>query len=182
MIAGITLLASLAGGISFLNQKGIIFNVTPSLPIGFYKIDRITGRQPQLHDNQIILLCPPSPAAANPAMRQAIKAGWLIRSPQSPCVDEIVPFLKKIAAQHGQTITISMTGLSVDNQPLPRTAIEPRAENGTRIIHQKMGSYRVERGQIWVYDNSSPWAYDSRYWGPISTQNVIATAAPVLTW
>lgn len=181
LIAPIFLLSSLATGISFLNHNGIIFNATPSMPMGFYKIDRVKGHLLHLHDNQIILLCPPSPAD-NPAMKQAISDHWLIRSPKSHCIDHVVPFLKKIAAQSGQSVQVSMTGLAVDNHMLPRTAIEPRAKNGTRIIHEKIGLYSVMKGQIWVYDNSSPWAYDSRYWGPISKLNVIAKARPVLTW
>ncbi|MEE3501280.1 S26 family signal peptidase [Acidiphilium acidophilum] len=161
-----------------LVRSGLIINVTPSMPIGLYRLSSLPRR---LHDGMIVYLCPPSPAR-NLAMAQAAQGKWLLTSPRSPCPSHLVPFLKKIGATPGQTVTLTMRGTSIDGHLLPATAIKRFAKNGQPMIHQKPGSYLMGPRQVWVWDNSSPWAYDSRYWGPLPVANILKQARPVLTW
>lgn len=102
--------------------------------------------------------------------------------PGSPCVDHPAPFLKRIGALPGQRVSISMSGMSVDGHILPSTAIKARSKTGLPIIHYPLGRSTVRPGHVWLTDNSSPWAYDSRYWGPVTASHLLAEAAPVLTW
>ncbi len=161
-----------------LVRSGLIINVTPSMPIGLYRLSSLPRR---LHDSMIVYLCPPSPAR-NLAMMQAVRGHWLLTSPRSTCSAHLVPFIKQIGATPGQTVTLTMRGTSIDGHPLPATAIKHFAKNGQPMIHQKPGSYQMKSGQVWVWDNSSPWAYDSRYWGPLPVANILKQARPVLTW
>jgi len=161
-----------------INKSGIFINVTASMPVGFYEKHALPGT---ITPGLTVLLCPPSPEAS-PAIRQAIKDNWLIKSNNAPCKNHLVPFLKNIAAVPGQKITINMSGIYVDGNKLGKTKIQPVAKNGEAIVHYPLGTYTVKPGEVWVWDNSSKWAYDSRYWGPISVGNLIASASPVLTW
>ena len=161
-----------------LAHSGLIINLTPSMPIGLYHLSPLPHR---LHDGMIVCLCPPSPAS-NPAMAQAVRARWLLTSPSSTCPAHLVPFIKRIGATPGQTVSLTMNDTSIDGHRLPGTAIKRFAKNGQPIIHQKPGIYHMKLGQVWAWDNSSPWAYDSRYWGPLPVANILKQARPVLTW
>lgn len=161
-----------------INKSSIFINVTSSMPVGFYKKHALPGT---ITPGMTVLLCPPSPAAS-PAIRQAIKDNWLIKSNNTPCKDHLVPFLKNIAAVPGQKISIKMSGIYVDGSKLSKTKIQPVAKNGKKIVHYPLGTYTVQPGHVWLWDNSSKWAYDSRYWGPIPVGNLVASARPVLTW
>lgn len=175
----IAVLVALGVGASVaLARSGLIINVTPSMPPGLYRLSALPAR---LHDGMIIYLCPPSPAH-NAAMAQAVRGHWLLISPRSPCPANLVPFLKRIAATPGQTVTLTMRGTSIDGHRLPLTAIQPLAKNGVPMVHQRPGVYLMKPGQVWVWDNSSPWAYDSRYWGPLPVADILKKARPVLTW
>lgn len=169
-------LATCAAAVFSFNAAGFIFNATPSLPVGVY---RITSLPRHLQDGDMVELCPPS---KNPAIRQAIRRRWLLTKPSSPCPDHLVPFIKRIAATSGQHVTLSMAGISVDGNLLPKTAIKRLSKAGRLIVHYPLGRYTVQPGRVWLTDNGSPWAYDSRYWGPVPRGNLLAAARPVLTW
>jgi conjugative transfer signal peptidase TraF len=174
------LLAALimALGWSRVSHSGLIFNLTPSLPVGIYQRIPLPAH---LKPGDLVQICPPSPASS-PAMRQAIHDHWLLTDRRSVCLDHLVPFDKHIAAVPRQTVSLSTGGLVVNGHLLPRTQIQRISKTGGRIIHYPLGNYTVRPGTIWVTDNSSPWAYDSRYYGPISVKNLISGIEPVMTW
>lgn len=160
------------------SKSELIINMTPSLPLGIYRLAPLPAH---LHDGDTIYFCPPS-ASGSPAMRQAVKNHWLLRYDRSPCPDHLAPFLKRVAALPGQSVTLSMRGISIDGKLLPKTRIQPRSKTGGRIIHYPLGSYTVKPNTFWETDNSSRWAYDSRYYGPVPMGNLLNSAQPVLTW
>lgn len=180
LAAGLAGVGIVWAGVRYARAHDVILNVTPSLPLGLYHLSPPSPLG-DLHDGDMVELCPPSPASS-PAMRQAIRRHWLMTAPSSPCADHLVPFIKRIAATPGQRVTISMSGISVDGHLLPATAIKARSKAGRAIIHYPLGGYTVRPGHVWVTDNASPWAYDSRYWGPVTTSHMLALARPVLTW
>jgi len=176
-IYAVSALALLGTAVGALKESGVFLNITPSMPLGLYREEAL----PPLRAGMIVLLCPPSFSTSH-AMRQAIRRHWLQTEAGSPCQNRLVPFLKRIAAVPGQQVKLSMTGISVDGHMLPATAIKARSKAGRPIIHYPLGRYTVRPGHVWLTDNSSPWAYDSRYWGPVTTGHLLAAARPVLTW
>lgn len=171
-VAGFVAVAPMA-----IRRAGLIINLTPSLPIGIYRRTQLH----RLYDGETVEACPPA-AKGNRAIRQAVKRGWLLRTPHSRCADGLVPFLKDVAATPGQIVTESQNGLSVDGRKLPHTAVKQKSTHGRPIDHYKFGRYKVTAGRVWLYDNHSPWAYDSRYWGPVTVSRVLFHIQPILTW
>ncbi len=160
-------------------RAGYIINTTPSLPIGIYHIEKLP---PRLIDGDMIEICPLSPAVSQ-SVRQAIQHKWLLTDAKSPCAGHLAPFLKRVAATPGQGVDLSGSGIRVNGVELPRTNVKTMSLNGkTPLIHYPFGRHTVAAGSIWVSDNSSPWAYDSRYYGPIPLSHVISGIKPVLTW
>ncbi len=177
--AAVGALAAFGFGCVTLSNAGYIINVTPSLPVGVYKRETLPNH---LIDGDMIEICPLSPKSS-PSMRQAIQHKWLLIDPKSPCADRLAPFLKRVAATPGQTVDLSINGVSVDGVELPKTAVKLVAANGkTLLVHFPFGRHTVAPNMIWVTDNSSPWAFDSRYYGPIPFYHVISGIKPVLTW
>src|SRR5258708_35554053 len=85
----------------------IRFNLTPSLPRGFY----ITSRSPSAN---LVEFCPQGAAASISLSRQYRTAG--------ACPDGGAPLLKPAVAFPGDQVQVSTDGIRVNGQLLPNSA------------------------------------------------------------
>jgi conjugative transfer signal peptidase TraF len=98
------------------------------------------------------------------------------------CANGLEPLLKTVGAITGDVVTLQPSGALVNGAALPNTATLARDEAGRPLTAYPAGTYQVPQGQIFLFSSHDPRVYDSRYFGPVKTTEVIATATPVLTF
>ena len=128
----------------------LIWNDSPSLPIGFYK---------QAHDGPIAGWCPAGPAAAQALQRNYRHAGI--------CADGGQPLLKPIVARYGDRVELDPEGIWVNSVLLRNSAPMVKDSAGRPLEHYPYGHYAVEPGQVWVISSHDRRSFDSRYFGPV---------------
>jgi conjugative transfer signal peptidase TraF len=146
------------------------FNFTPSMPVGIY---RITPPSPEreLQRGMFVSVCGPLRAAELGRRRGYLAIG--------NCPGHAEPLLKMIAAVAGAELAVSADGITINGSFLPHS--QPlRFDAAARPLSPwPSGRYRLRPGQLWLYAaNNRSW--DSRYWGPVPVQAVLAQATPVI--
>src|SRR5579863_1545836 len=77
-------------------------------------------------------------------------------------------------------VDISANGVLVNGYLLPHSRPAPRDRVGRELAAWPVGRYRLNLGHIWLYAaNDRSW--DSRYWGPISSTDIVAKAISART-
>ena len=166
-LAPLALLAVVAGLLLGVDIAGLRFNLTASLPLGLYREIR---RPAELGD--LGAVCP-SPEW----VRFGRDRGYL---PPGRCDGGGAPLLKRVVAVEGQVVVVDAAGLAVDGRWLQAPA--PTVDRqGRPLVPWPTGRYRLGPGQLWLA-TSEPRSFDSRYFGPVSRDAVLATVVPVWTW
>lgn len=147
---------------TLVSAMGLQVNLTPSVPVGIY---RAIPTPRGIRVGMLAAVCPPSDAAALGRQR-----GYLLRG---RCAYDTEPLLKRVVAVGGDEVRVASSGLFVDGRRLAHSAPLVADRAGRALAAWPVGRYRMARGMLWMYaDNGRSW--DSRYWGPISTGNVVA--------
>lgn len=148
---------------------GLRINTTPSVPRGIY---RITDSPLSTY----VAFCPKGPAAQLANQRGYRPAG-------DECADWHAPLIKPVAAREGDTVTVDDRGISVNGVLLPNSAIQDR-DSGGRLMYLKVpfGTYTVEAGWIWAVSSYNPKSFDSRYFGPLRTKDILYHVEPFWTF
>jgi conjugative transfer signal peptidase TraF len=150
-------------------KSGLRFNATASMPMGLY---RILKSDPQaIRPGSVVAVCAPAVAAKVGRRRGYLSAG--------PCSDDSELLLKNVVAIAGDDVMFTPDGLSVNGCRLPNSRPLAVDRSSRPVVHWPFGRGRIPESNIWLYsDNERSW--DSRYWGPVAVQNVVATAVPFL--
>ena len=165
ILAGRILIASLAVGsliatIAAKPQPHYIWNLTPSVPLGLYRV------QPpdRLHATMLVVARPPEPLATTLA-----DGGYLPRG---------VPLLKRIFALAGQTVCRVGVEITVDG-----IAASPARERDLRghPLPVWQGCRVIATDEVFLMNWDEPDSLDSRYFGPLPRSAVVAHAVPVWT-
>ena len=138
----------------------VIYNPTPSEPIGFY---RYTTAKPA--PGELISFKVPEPGRAYAAQHLAYVLRYSI--------------LKEIAAGQGSTVCADHAVLSIDGRA--RAIIADHDRQGHPLPHWQ-GCRRLGAGEYFAFSNRIPNSYDSRYYGPVSSRQVLGVYAPLWTW
>lgn len=166
-LAPFLVLMAVALGLLGVHLAGLHFNLTASLPVGLY---REVGRPAEVGD--LVALCP-----APEWVRFARGRGYL---PPGRCDGGGVPLLKRIVAVEGQVITVDSAGVLVDGRWIQAPA--PTSDHqGRPLAPLTPGRHVLTTGQLWLA-TSNPRSFDSRYFGPIHRDAVLATVVPLWTW
>ena len=89
---------------------GVVYNCTPSEPLGFYleyTFDRV-------YPGGIYLICPPE----NKEFMRGVYFGWVRKDKNSICGDGNVPLVKANAATPFEKVVINKSGVYVNNRRL----------------------------------------------------------------
>jgi conjugative transfer signal peptidase TraF len=142
-------------------------NDSPSMPPGLYV------RTSSESNSTLVVFCP-----AESLAKLSVERGYRSRG---NCADGGEPLAKPIAANPGDSVELSATGMAVNGRPLPNTA--PLAEDsaGRPLSHWPFGRYVVAPGTVWVASSYSPRSFDSRYFGPVEAGQVREHVRPLLT-
>ena len=156
----------------------IMYNYTPSMPVGFYWIWRPHG---SIKAGDVVLACVP---LDTPAAKEGLRRHYLPihQFGELRCPGDVYPVVKPVAAVSGDTVTLSMAGVSVDHHLLPDTAIIQADPHGRPVWHMPLGAYKVPAGTFWLISGFNRLSFDSRYWGPVPRADILRRASPILTF
>ena len=166
-LAPLTVLVVVASLLLGVDLAGLCFNLTASLPSGIYRVIR---RPAVLGD--LVAFCPPPEW-----VRLGRNRCYL---PSGRCQGGGVPLLKRVVAVEGQVVVVDAAGVAIDGHWLQEPA--PTVDQqGRPLAPWPEGHHRLGPGQLWLA-TSDPRSFDSRYFGPVSRDAVLATVVPVWTW
>jgi conjugative transfer signal peptidase TraF len=143
-------------------------NTSPSLPRGLYLLEPVHGAP---HPGEMVLACPPPPAAAFALARRYLDPG--------PCPGGTKPLGKLVLAAGGDRVELSAVGIVLNGCALGAAASPATDTRGRRLPRYPVGVYRVRAQEIWLFSPHRR-SFDSRYFGPVSTQGVIGVLRPLL--
>jgi len=156
------------GGVAAATVGGFRINMTPSEPLGLWRIVAL-DRPAALGD--LVFICPPQAAA----MREARERGYLR---PGTCPGGVAPFIKTVVAVAGQHIDIG-TSVTIDGRPIALSDLAERDGKG-RPMRPFAGGV-VPDESVFLH---SPFrsSYDSRYFGALPASGILGLAQQVLTY
>jgi conjugative transfer signal peptidase TraF len=156
------------GLIVLLGGQGFRINLTPSEPLGLWRIVR--PDRPILVGD-MVFICPPDTAA----MREARVRGYLR---VGLCAGRVAPLIKTVAATSGQVIEIH-DDVRIDGRPLPHSRVARLDGQGREMMHYDGGV--VPPSMVFLHSDF-PGSFDSRYFGPLPMDGILGLAQEVWTY
>jgi conjugative transfer signal peptidase TraF len=156
------------GFIVLLGGAGFRVNLTPSEPLGLWRI--VEPDRPILVGD-LIFICPP----ATDAMREARARGYLRFG---LCAGHVAPLIKTVVATSGQVIEIH-DNVRVAGRPLPHSRVARTDGQGRQMVHYDGGI--VPPGAVFLYSEFRG-SFDSRYFGPLPMDGILGLAQEVWTY
>ena len=165
----LTLAASIVGGgVAVAIVGGFRINLTPSEPLGLW---RIVALDRPVSSGDLIFICPPP----TPVMREARERGYL-RS--GTCPGGVAPLIKTVIAIAGEHVEIG-AGVTIDGRPIAFSDLAERDGKGRPMKPFPGG---IVPGESVFLHSPFKGSYDSRYFGPLPTSGILGLAQPVLTY
>ncbi|MCW0001887.1 conjugative transfer signal peptidase TraF [Pararhizobium sp. YC-54] len=147
---------------------GIRLNLTPSEPLGIWRIEPVSR---DLLVGDLVFICPP----ATPQFQKAWLRGYLRRG---LCAGGFAPLIKTVAALPGQSIAIGDT-VRIDGAVLSASRVSKSDGQGRPMIPYSGGI--VPPGHMFLHSSFAS-SYDSRYFGPVPDSGLLGLARPILTF
>ncbi len=138
----------------------IIWNASPSAPIGFYKVRSVD--QPRV--SELVVVDPP----------EALERFILARGYLPPDI----PLLKRVVALPGQTVCRLDRTITVDGARMG-TALE--RDSFGRPMPVWRGCHRIAAGEVFLMNRDAQNSLDGRYFGPIPASSITGRAVPLWT-
>jgi conjugative transfer signal peptidase TraF len=145
---------------------GLRVNASPSLPVGIYVITSDEAAT-------LVEFCPSEPYASLASSRDYRERG--------NCTDGGAPLMKPVAASFGDIVEFSEAGIAVNGKVLPNSKPLRVDMNHRPLQHWPFGTYRVQRGTVWLVSTYNPRSFDSRYFGPVRSDAIRDRLKPLLT-
>lgn len=150
----------------------LTINVTPSFPLGVYQCLPIQDLP--TCKNQLVLVCPDPD---NPVIRKAVDLKIL--QPGSGCPPgRHAPLMKKLVGIPGDQVAITDQGVSINGQSLNNSKIKCKIFE--LLIHPGY-THTLQTNEYWIMSDYNPDSLDSRYFGPVSGQQIKQYTKPVFT-
>jgi conjugative transfer signal peptidase TraF len=146
---------------------GVRVNVSPSLPMGVY---RVTGAR--VKEGALVEVCLPTQVGA-----WAVARGYLWRG---GCAGGAAALGKRVVGWVGDTVEVRDDGVYVDGARL--VGSRPlECDTKGRPLPRWRGRVVLRRGEMWLAGTASARSFDSRYFGAVSRAAVVAVLVPVWT-
>ncbi len=159
--------AMLAGLFAAGHFGGLTYNHTASAPIGFW----LETNEPVRYGTWV-KFCPPEAAAFIARERQYIKPG--------SCPGDIEPLMKKVVGVPGEWVHVSREGVKAGlNSFLIPASAPMETDSDEQNMPLALGDFALRDGEYWLMGIHSK-SYDSRYYGPIKSESIIATMIPLV--
>ena len=89
--------------------------------------------------------------------------------------------MKQIVAIAGDEIELQEEFLAVNGVVVDRTPLRSSDSLGRPLDHAQLGRRLVADGEVWVLGSERSRSWDSRYFGAVPVESIVASAKPVLT-
>lgn len=155
-------------GLAGTYAAGFRVNVTASMPAGLWHVE---GADTVTRGMTVTACLPASALRSLGVARGYLAAGY--------CPGGLEPLVKPVAAVGGDVVEVRAAGIMVNGEALPGTAPLSMDSAGRAMQGVPVGRYHVPPGQVWLLSGHDPRSFDSRYWGPVSTANIVSAARPV---
>jgi len=159
LATGLATIGVLCPGLAALPPT-FVWNASASAPVGLYRIEG--GGPFSLGD--LVIVEPPEPLAEFLADRAYLPKGVLL--------------LKHIVAVSGQTVCRHQRTISVDGVEVG-TALEH--DRAGRELPRWQGCQRITAGAVFLMNRQVRDSLDGRYFGLVSTDQIIGRAVPLWT-
>lgn len=155
-------------GCLLASALGYRINWTPSLPQGIWKV---TNLKKPAQRGQIVSVCPTDTTIFQMA-RSRLYLSW------GSCPGGYISLLKPVAAVAGDQVVVSRQGIAVNGEMLPGSKAATKDSAGRQLSPLRPGTYTVQPGTVWLVSSYSK-SFDSRYFGPLPSANILGTAKPI---
>lgn len=132
---------------------------------------RVTSHLPILERGAIVLYC-----LAPPVAGFAHNRGYVPKGGQ--CPGGLTPIGKMIAALPGDTVVLTIDGITVNGALQSHSRALATDRKGRGLPQLTRSVYVVGRDYVWLLAPSER-SFDSRYLGPLVARNVVARVEPV---
>ena len=150
-------------------DAGYRFNLTPSLPMGLYRVTPVTPAR-QLQRGSLVVFCP----APDTAWDLVASRGY---APPGSCAIGTTPLMKTVAGLPGYAVVCTATQLVVGDTSYP---IQTEDRAGRALPRTHIGARQVRPGHVLVL-TPEPWSFDSRYAGDLAINTIQGTAIAMVT-
>ena len=147
---------------------GLRLNVTPSYPLGLW---RIVPLHRDVAVGDLVFICPPQSADFQMARRRGYLRSGL-------CPGWFSPLIKTVVAVSGQSIEVGMA-VTIDGTPLAHSDVL-RTDAEGRALTTVAGGV-VPSAELFLHSDFAG-SYDSRYFGPVPAAGVLGLARPLLVF
>jgi conjugative transfer signal peptidase TraF len=148
-------------GLAAAYLMGLRINLSGSIPLGVYRVER----GPVSRGSTVLVCLSPATAAI------ARARGYL---PRGVCDDGSAPLGKPVIAIDGDTITVRPDAITVNGRVVPNSRPLTRDSLGRVLLSYPLGQYLVGPDDIWIVSSYSSRSFDSRYFGPVPVNRVLA--------
>jgi len=164
----LTILLALLGLFILLVPRTLRVNVTPSVPLGLYRIVQVSAGR-----GSLVEICPPPGRLTSLGLQR----GYI---GHGPCPGKARPLLKEVLAVPGDRIVLTRMGIVRRGVLIPSSAPRTTDSEGRPLPHLRLGIWHVPPGSIWLY-GPHPHSFDSRYFGPVAADLIRNTLVPLST-
>ena len=151
----------------FTFDSRLVWNFTDSMPVGLYR-----RSEDQISKHSLVLLNNALLEQHNSLFSQGIDNGYFLRDNN---------LLKEVIAVAGDVVSVTREGIYINGQKYPGTAAVTSDSHGNTLKQSKLTEYLLKKDELLVFGNSSSKSFDSRYFGIVKSNEVIATVKPILT-
>lgn len=158
----ITLCVALVYGVGFR------FNLTPSIPLGIYKISK-----EKVVKGKYVIFNPVKSALFDEAKERGyLKKGVFYK---------YMPLFKKICAVSGDSFSVSRDGVFVNGVLIPDSKPINQDNLGRSLPHLEINHFVLNSRQIALIGDSYN-SFDSRYFGIVERENISGVIKSVYVW
>jgi conjugative transfer signal peptidase TraF len=148
-------------------SAGFRTNWSESMPKGLWREQALKG--PVERGNIMLVCLPPTEF-----FKRYIAPG--------NCKNGMEPLIKAVVAVPGDTIEFTPIGAIVNNVYFYLTPPLQSDHTGQTLLPYSFGTYTVDVDEMILLSDYSPNSFDSRYFGPVKVDTIIARAIPIWTW
>jgi conjugative transfer signal peptidase TraF len=145
-------------GTVFPPNARLIWNATPSVPIGLYALHNAAP----LRVGELVVVHPPQALARFMATRRYLPRG--------------VPLLKHVTALPGQRVCRMGDTITVDGAAV---GVALDADRAGRALPRWSGCRVIARDRVFLMNRRPADSFDGRYFGPLATATVVGRADPI---
>ncbi len=149
-----------------LHLAGVVYNNTPSEPVGFYWVKSMRPGISSIKHGDKISFCPPVNRTNYPFLERG------------SCPGGTLPFFKTVVGVAGDVVAVSVSGVYINGRVLPDSA--PTRSLKFKGMRHAYGILKLRQGQIWTYGSGAPkHSFDSRYWGVLDESAVVGVVSVI---